>query len=90
MKYVVAEGVSFYNGGKVYAPGDVITKSIFKPETAFDDAVSKGQILAVEEKDEKKADAEKADEAKKADAAADEAEKKGEADKKAGSKKGGK
>ena len=32
MKYVVAEGVSFYNGGKVYAPGDEITKRIFKPE----------------------------------------------------------
>ena len=88
MKYVVAEGVSFYNGGKVYAPGDEITKSIFKPESAFDDAVSKGQILAVGK--EEKADAGKADEAKKADATADEAEKKSDADKKAGSKKGGK
>ena len=89
MKYVVAEGVSFYNGGKVYAPGDEITKSIFKPESAFDDAVAKGQILAAGK--EEKADTGKTDEAKKVEAAAEEAEKKEDtADKKAGSKKGGK
>ena len=79
MKYVVAEGVSFYNGGKVYAPGDEITKSIFKPESAFDDAVTKGQILAAGK--EEKANTGKADEAEK---------KENTADKKAGSKKGGK
>ena len=50
MKYVVAKGNCFYNDGNIYDAGDVITKSIFKPESAFDDAVSKGKIIAVEEK----------------------------------------
>ena len=50
MKYVVAKGNCFYNDGNIYDAGDVITKSIFKPESAFDDAVSKGKIIVVEEK----------------------------------------
>lgn len=54
MKYVVAKGNCFYNDGNIYDAGDVITKSIFKPESAFDDAVSKGKIIAVEEKADEK------------------------------------
>lgn len=95
MKYVVAKGNCFYNDGNIYDAGDVITKSIFKPESAFDDAVSKGKIIAVEEKaDEKKesgkADEVKTDEVKTDEAAADENKKEQETEKKSGSKKGGK
>ena len=72
MKYVVAKGNCFYNDGNIYDAGDVITKSIFKPESAFDDAVSKGKIIAVEEKADEKKESGKADEVKTDEAAADE------------------
>lgn len=90
MKYVVANGNCFYNDGNIYDAGDVITKSIFKPESAFDDAVSKGKIIAVEEKADEKKESGKADEVKTDEAAADENKKEQETEKKSGSKKGGK
>lgn len=90
MKYVVAKGNCFYNDGNIYDAGDVITKSIFKPESAFDDAVSKGKIIAVEEKADEKKESGKADEVKTDEAAADENKKEQETKKKSGSKKGGK
>lgn len=90
MKYVVAKGNCFYNDGNIYNAGDVITKSIFKPESAFDDAVSKGKIIAVEEKADEKKESGKADEVKTDEAAADENKKEQETEKKSGSKKGGK
>lgn len=90
MKYVVAKGNCFYNDGNIYDAGDVITKSIFKPESAFDDAVSKGKIIAVEEKADEKKESDKADEVKTDEAAADENKKEQETEKKSGSKKGGK
>ena len=90
MKYVVAKGNCFYNDGNIYDVGDVITKSIFKPESAFDDAVSKGKIIAVEEKAGEKKESDKADEVKIDEAAADENKKEQETEKKSGSKKGGK
>ncbi len=90
MKYVVAKGNCFYNDGNIYDAGDVITKSIFKPESAFDDAVSKGKIIAVEEKADEKKESGKADEVKTDEAAADENKKEQETEKKSGSKKGGK
>ena len=90
MKYVVAKGNCFYNDGNIYDAGDVITKSIFKPESAFDDAVSKGKIIAVEEKAGEKKESDKADEVKTDEAAADENKKEQETEKKSGSKKGGK
>lgn len=90
MKYVVAKGNCFYNDGNIYDAGDVITKSIFKPESAFDDAVSKGKIIAVEEKADEKKESGKADEVKTDEAAADENKKEQEIEKKSGSKKGGK
>lgn len=90
MKYVVAKGNCFYNDGNIYDAGDVITKSIFKPESAFDDAVSKGKIIAVEEKADEKNESGKADEVKTDEAAADENKKEQETEKKSGSKKGGK
>lgn len=90
MKYVVAKGNCFYNDGNIYDAGDVITKSIFKPESAFDNAVSKGKIIAVEEKADEKKESSKADEVKTDEAAADENKKEQETEKKSGSKKGGK
>lgn len=90
MKYVVAKGNCFYNDGNIYDAGDVITKSIFKPESAFDDAVSKGKIIAVEEKADEKKESGKADEVKTDEAAADENKKEQETEKKSSSKKGGK
>lgn len=90
MKYVVAKGNCFYNDGNIYDAGDVITKSIFKPESAFDDAVSKGKIIAVEEKADEKKESGKADEVKTDEAATDENKKEQETEKKSGSKKGGK
>lgn len=90
MKYVVAKGNCFYNDGNIYDAGDVITKSIFKPESAFDDAVSKGKIIAVEEKADEKKESGKADEVKTDEAAADENKKEQKTEKKSGSKKGGK
>lgn len=90
MKYVVAKGNCFYNDGNIYDAGDVITKSIFKPESAFDDAVSKGKIIAVEDKADEKKESGKADEVKTDEAAADENKKEQETEKKSGSKKGGK
>ena len=89
MKYVVAKGNCFYNDGNIYDAGDVITKSIFKPESAFDDAVSKGKIIAVEEKADEKKESDKADEVKTDEAAADENKKEQETEKTSGSKKGG-
>ncbi len=90
MKYVVAKGNCFYNDGNIYDAGDVITKSIFKPESAFDDAVSKGKIIVVEEKADEKKESGKADEVKTDEATADENKKEQETEKKSGSKKGGK
>ena len=90
MKYVVAKGNCFYNDGNIYDAGDVITESIFKPESAFDDAVSKGKIIAVEEKADEKKESGKADEVKTDEAAADENKKEQETEKKSSSKKGGK
>lgn len=90
MKYVVAKGNCFYNDGNIYDAGDVITKSIFKPESAFDDAVSKGKIIAVEEKADEKKESGKADEVKTDEATTDENKKEQETEKKSGSKKGGK
>ncbi len=75
MKYVVAEGHCFYNNGIDYLPGMEIKKEIFKPESAFDDFVAKGHILAIEAKtaekkaevkeDKKEAEAAKTEEAPK-------------------------